>query len=329
MSNTLCIRSSISRKKEFRTVTVIAENGEERRVVKHTPYKEGLEFLSTIPTKTQALADALGHLPTVKVVPAHLDGPTVWSPFIAGPTLDEEFSEALMRRDQAELKKLFKEVLDIVDALETSVGKPAKLAEEIFGFDTDTETALLNCGYIDFSLDNFIRGSDAVYLIDAEFKYDFGIPKQYIINRLVIVYLARYSYLISSMASESMPILQISDSLFIPTVLWDTYKERFSDLKASQQHEQNFQRYYSYTKGASPNIYPSSEWRTLTRSPFQHAVLQLHSLRKSLENEQRRSSDLSQALHQTNQSLNKYRRHWLIRCLNFVRHSFNKLAKPR
>lgn len=319
-------RASISRKVEFRITTTVEEINSERRVIKRAVYPEGNDFLKSIVDKTVGLAQAMKPIKDVSVPAAHTtaDG-SVWSPFVPGPTLDEEFSAALLRRDSRKLIDLFGTVLGIIDNLKTSKNIVSPEAKEIFGdFGTEDKVELLECGYIDFNLDNFIRGSSGLHLLDAEFKYSFGVPKQYVVNRLVISYLARYSHLTAVMASEDFPVLELGNNLYVPNSIWGKFSNRFKELPESIRAEKTFQKYYSYTKGIELDVNPESERKVHTKGLFRDSSVRLIEANHKLSEQAAKNKQLSDELVQTRQILNNYQNHWLVKHLNRLRHSLKR-----
>jgi hypothetical protein len=328
MPDTIFARSSIGRKKEFKIITTIERQGDKLRFVKRAAYTEGEDFLLSLPEKTSAMAEATKDIKSLSVPSANQKGNTVWFELVSGPTLDQEFSEALFKRNGDKLAELFGEVLGLIDKLDSSRGKIDPQAKNLFGdFAGDSEAELLDCGYIDFNLDNFIRKANGFYLLDAEFKYSFGVPKQFIINRLVVSYLARYSHLIGTMTSKEFPIIAVGENLFIPKAIWDVHGNRFKDLQLAEKAENKFQMYHNYSKGINLRIKAEDEWQTLTQSAFLDVSQQLANLRSALGSQLERYEVTTRELQQTKTDLDKYRNHWLLRRLLGLKKALDKLKR--
>lgn len=320
MHKAVAVRSSIGRKKEFRIITTIENLGNNLCVLKRAAYPDALGFLHAIPYKTAKLAEATRGIENLSVPQAKQKGDVVWFDFIDGTTLDEEFAEAMLKRDGNELVNLFGEVIEIIDKLNTTSGKLDSKAILIFGdMGVNDKAEMLECGYLDFNLDNFIRSESGLCLIDAEFKYDFGIPKQHILNRLVISYLSRYSNLTGTMASEDFPVLEIGRNLFVPKIIWDVYGTRFKDLTISEESENIFQKHHSYSKGIDLGIFANDDWRIYTRSLFRDVASELSSLRSAHKVQVQQYTALSKELEETQATLEGYRNHWLIRRLDLIK----------
>lgn len=328
MPNVVFARSSIGRKKEFKVITTFERSNGKVQVIKRAAHTEGRDFLLELPYKTKALSENFKQNKSITVPMAKLSKESIVFEYLDGPTLDLEFSEALLQRDNDKLVDLFGEVLTCIDSLATSKSKPDMNLRELFGNDfEDSDIEMIDCGYIDFNLDNFVRGPNTLFLIDAEFKYPFGVPKQFVINRLLISYLSRYSHITSTLASEKFPILAVSDNLFIPKKLWNTFSKRFDNLQASAKMEAQFQKHYSYTKGQTLDIKPQREWQTLTQPVFINASLQLVSLQAALGAQLDRYNAVAEDLRQTKVILSNYKNHWLIRSLVYVRKLISKLKR--
>ena len=331
MHKVLLVRSSVGRKKEFKVTTTIEEDKKGKVVVKRASYPEGKPFVKNFLQKNKSLQSAMKNVKGLEVLDMHATDESVWTKYIPGATFDEEFSQALQQRNKTKINSLFGEVLNIIDQLESYDGVIDKKANTIFGdFGIDGKTELIKCGYIDFNLDNFIRGSSTVFLIDPEFKYDFGVPKQYVVNRLIVSYLVRYNHLTSSLANENFEIIKLCNNLCIPKSLWNEFKERFTGLPEAEATEEKFQRYYSYSAPLKLNIKKPTQWTTHTKPVFHDVIMQLNNLRTDSKDKEQQLNDcisklnINEAkLQETEKSLRRYHSFFPIRLLRFIKRKLN------
>ena len=317
MRNPQYIRSSIGRKIEYRISTTIEKFGNGLRVIKRPAVPEAKNFLETFSVKNAALSEALSETDKYRVLELETDNGAVWTSCLPGKTLDEEFATATMQRDGQKITSLVEEAISCIDQLKTSHGLIDERALEIFGdFSLNgEETELLDCGYIDFNLDNFIRGGDKyIYLVDPEFKYDFGIPKQYVLNRLLLSYMRRYSHLFTTVANNDFCLYEIAEGFFVPVLLFEKFEDRFTLLQESMIAEDNFQNFYNYSVSKSPKILPQKDWQIYKRPLFKDGHQQIKSLHEETKHQQHEIESIknelvstSEKLDATSYQLNRYR----------------------
>lgn len=241
-------RSSAQRRSTFRIITTIEKSADGLIVRKRPLTDDAKDHVLKLMANYEKLVSR--DLPFKIANPTRI-GDSVTIPYVHGTNL-ASLSQKLL------LEGRYADALSIIDSFITMLGQIPQTEKdltksvgfmEVFGDSYAKKDQLcFNIGFIDFNLDNFILMPDGSYvLIDYEWEFDFTIPVDLAISRLLFYLFSSIGDSFKLLATEENPIISIGDSLFLPEVIYKHYKHYFYSMAQMLKAEENFSYYVTYT----------------------------------------------------------------------------------
>jgi hypothetical protein len=230
-------RASLLRKPVFQIATTIERSDQKISVYKRTLSDDAIGHIGEIVKNYEILSNL--ELPFQIIQPWVMSESQIRFDYIDGTRLDSMLRESVSRNDQASIISILDGVIDTIKRLPSTKLNPVTQPKfvEVFGNNFNDMQDCLNVGYIDFNLDNFIMRGPDKYLIDYEWLFDFNIPVNFVITRMLHYSLSSISYHYRTVASISRPIVSVGDHIFIDEALYKRYAKWLDSLAEMHRAE--------------------------------------------------------------------------------------------
>ena len=228
MKHIIYSKFSNDRATEFSIVTDIVADGEKKYVVKKANSDQSQPHINAIYQWHQLLKEQFQST-KLSLAPCVLEDGKVIYEYVQGKSLEAMIDQCLLDDDKMQAIRLIEEYFNLIR--ERMSTKPFAVTEQFKAVFGDVELPenykAARVSDIDMVLDNVVVQNDRWYLIDYEWTFDFPIPVEYVLFRILFYYIRK------------SPIRQC---------MKDYYESCFSE-KERQIFEQMEYHFQEYVKG--------------------------------------------------------------------------------
>lgn len=286
----LYARSSPFRKPEYQSLTTIEKKGGKTRVFKKPLSTDGEPHAKQIVKNYRRLSRA--GTPFTITEARHEEDGRISFDYIQGKGLDREFYEAVISDNLKKAHSILDGLIADIKQLPKHKVDPTQNKDYVstFGRAFSGKQTCLELGYIDYNLDNLIRRGERLYLIDYEWLFNFPLPQDLVIGRMLYYSFISVTHYYQIAASPQKPVVAVGG---IFTIHEDTYKkyrhhlENLAKIINTDEHLQNYVR-KEQVQPRSPESIDISITR-LEKSVFPSLV-------NRLEHAESRAKELDRAL---------------------------------
>lgn len=264
----------LDRKPEFALITSIYKNDNGQLLVVKRPanghFSSHFNAIFEAPDKLEPLSR--GRLPIHIIKPSPM-GDAVMFPFIKGRSLERMLLDKVLDDDQEAVHKIIERFLHALDKLpsENRVPTDDEQYQLIFGNSFSTKCPCVCPAVVDLNLDNLIKDDKgAWHLIDYEWTFDFFVPKDYMVSRMLyIFFILRYQGLIRRHAARIKQV-EVGEGYAMPTYIADTYDKWIKLFPEVVTAESSFQNYVLSKEESLPGFkYIPKDQRSTVEPPLQ------------------------------------------------------------
>lgn len=176
---------SNERVEEFQIRTDIIREKNGKRIVEKLPMtakaKEHLE-------KTYAMYEVLKNNNKNNFLQynlCHRENQRIFFEFIEGDNLEKELRELILSGKEEEAKRIIDEVVVLIKGMENTCFKETEEFVKVFGHCQLKEVPAIQGADIDITFGNIVNDGEKWNILDYEWAYDFPIPVNYILYRLL------------------------------------------------------------------------------------------------------------------------------------------------
>ena len=222
-------KKSNNRSQRFAIETYIVEDARKKKVVKkRATYPEGKMHLDQMYIRQKYLQEMFDDS-GIKVLPCERNENGVVFPYISGESLEEKLDALVEKEEYQKARTVLREYLDIIRRIHsTMIFQKTDGFREVFG-EVEFDEPVMSAPFadIDLVLDNIIIHEEKMYLLDYEWTFDFPIPVDYLIYRILHYYVFRNA--------KSRELLEHG--------FMDVVPYEISDIQRFLVMEEHFQRY--------------------------------------------------------------------------------------
>jgi len=176
--------------------------------------------------------------------------------YVHGVNLQDLAIEHIISGDTQRALDVLDAFVNIVDSFPNISLIPADQPgfKDIMGDNYKTLTKCMSPGVVDLNFDNIIyeQASSTYSLIDYEWMFSFAIPKKFIISRAFLYFFRRHHQIIRATTSPERQSIELGENLLVPSVIYERFKEYFTNIYEPDKAEACFQRYvFGYTPSRS------------------------------------------------------------------------------
>lgn len=239
--------SRLDRKPEFALITSIYKSGNGHLFVVKRPasghFSSHFNAIFEAPDKLEPLSK--GRLPIQIIKPSPM-GNAVMFPFIKGRSLERILLDKVLDDDQEAVHKIIGRYLHALDKLPSENRTPTDNEQfrQVFGDSFNSKFLCVCPAVVDLNLDNLIEDtSGAWHLIDYEWTFDFYVPKDYMISRMLLIFfILRYQGLLRGHAARIKQV-EVGEGFYMPEYIanaYDKWIKLFPETLASENAFQNY-----------------------------------------------------------------------------------------
>lgn len=322
------------RKNQYDISTVFVEKDEELWVRKKANRQDSNDHIINL-VKTSTLLTEIGlkHLPLKKFSTDDSGLAYVEYPKLSSTTLERTLVNALTENNLARATELVRIYLKTIDSIPTQNVDPTKNKNfvEVFGRHYAGKRECIVPGIVDLNLDNFlINEDDSTVLFDYEWRFDFPVPKEFILARMVHTFFGnKYSDLLRR-NYEKLELIEAYSNLAIPSDILRLRGIDGLDFYSSCATDNCFQNYVS----RQPVPIQDAKKVMFKRRPvtgYQSFDSHLNALEDShlkLDEVRQKAQTTEDKLYHSQQKLKRYENNLLIKVLRRARR-LTKDAKAR
>ncbi len=244
-------KNSNYRKEKYRLTTTIEKKTNGLLVRKKINQNVAKDHLFSIVEKYEKIKP---YFKEIQVVEPYLADNTLIFPYIEGDNLLGEFIRHYLNDDEDSAIGVlyeFKKLIDNLASVDYDVGTNEEFVK-VFGKSSTGKEKCVKIGCLDLNLDNFIRKSGKIYLIDYEWVFDTPLPKDFLYFRTLLASYAAIKELLENRFSDNYSIVHIWPGVLIPKKIYDKELPSFSRLKKFYAYETNFQSYVNEFGDSKP-----------------------------------------------------------------------------
>lgn len=293
---------SSNRNKQFRIVTTIETIDGNTFVRKKALGTAADQYIEHLGHNYDVMKSKSGDVP-FRFANSMIKNRTFISEYLPFPSLDSEFRHHIDNGDLKQAHTLLDTVIKHIAQLPQYPKDPDELArkryQSVFDATFHKSTRFIDFGYLDFNLDNILRDGDGtLYLIDYEWVFDFPLPQELIIGRMLY-----YTFIRLGLDDLSkLDVITLDSGLTLPKKSYDTYKKHFSYLPEVIKADTAFQQYV----GSDEDKEISAESQRSNfegNSSFEHKLRVYNKRVIELEKELRKQGDINSELQTHNNAL--------------------------
>ncbi len=243
------------RKKAFSIETSIFIDNGKKIAIKKSSHKDSISHIMNMAntyTKTKEIFESSNNISLVPI--KKIDDETVSFDYIEGRSAERLLIDRIINGDSKGLAETVSVVIDFIESIPSVTKNPTKSDKytSVFGNNYNYECECINPGIIDLNFDNFIINKNNIWnMFDYEWCFDFEIPKEYLIQRVLFwFFVMRYSN-ISLLSGNKIKIIEIGEGIYVPEIIYNKYKSSFATMQQLIEAEWSFQK---YTQIAPPII---------------------------------------------------------------------------
>lgn len=246
MAKILYSKSNLRRKKKFRILTTIVQDGRNITVFKKSIYSESSRHLLSILKNEKKWQNYIGDLGCVQS--GKLIDNKIEYTYLNYPTLEYKLCDSIINKNFTEATRYFKKGIDIIDNLPSQ--KIIKYQNKnqyikIFGLEPESNQKFVIVGNIDVVAENIIIKNKNVFYIDCEWLFNFPIEVNYIKYRYILNLLPKLKNLLNFIKIDTFNSFGYQ-GLYIPSTwlkyAFPTKKDQELIIKFAQK-ELYFQKY--------------------------------------------------------------------------------------
>lgn len=271
-NDTLFSVSRLDRKPEFALITSIHKSSNGQMFVVKRPsggqFSAHFNAIFEAPDKLEPISK--GHSPINIIKPSPMGG-AVMFPFIKGRSVERILLEKVLKDDQQAAISTISRFLEALDKFpaENCIPTSNEQYKKIFGESFNEICECVQPAVVDLNLDNLIEDGDGKWhLIDYEWTFDFPIPKDYLISRMLLnFFILRYQGVLRSHAHRIRQV-EVGSNASMPEYIANKYDKWIRLFPQVIKSESAFQ---SYVLSKKENLgefqYISKEHRTAIEPP--------------------------------------------------------------
>ena len=187
MEKVIFSKFSNDRKSQFRMITkIVQDKNDSKFVIKSPASYEAIGHIKKIEENYLLLENYIKNS-KIKITPCKFDGKNIISHYIDGVTLEYYFCNLLYQKGtDAFLQQLQNYISSITSLAELVPFEKTEIFCRIFGeIAPENDKKAFKVSNIDMILSNLIINDDGLHLIDYEWTFNFPVPINYIIYRMI------------------------------------------------------------------------------------------------------------------------------------------------
>ncbi|HEU5005119.1 MAG TPA: hypothetical protein VFT49_03490 [Candidatus Saccharimonadales bacterium] len=246
MSQPIFCVSVRDRKDKFATQTIIKRTGGKLVAQKQPLNNASCAHIAKLAETYNRLADVKNLKKTATIVETFIVGISAHSSYVKGSNPERLLVEALKAGDHKAVLDLFAKIETIISSLPSTTANPAinKNYVKVFGPTYDSNQKCASLGLVDLNFDNFIIDASGSWnLFDYEWCFDFPVPTDLLMGRVLFWSLLRRYQNLVVMFANKYDLMEVAENLYVPAFVYEKYERIFLNLTNLILAEAHFNNY--------------------------------------------------------------------------------------